>query len=324
MLHIAIIGVGGLGMRYVQSLARFRYEAKIQMVDISREALEKAEALFYSAGSGNHLVLESMESLDGLERCLDIAAIVTGSGPRRRLLEELLETKQVKNLLLEKVLFPQMDDYVAAERMIKDHGCKAWVNCGRRLFDFYNQLKAEFEGERITFLLRGGAWGIGCNGIHFLDLISFITGDMGGIRIYTEKLDDEIIESRRAGYIEFTGTLTGSMEGCDNFSITSDKAGDAPIIYTIASEKKLCMVNELAGRAAFLDAEGNWNSREILFSTRMQSEFTAPLFEEIIETGGCMLPDYQTSMRIHMPLLKELLNFMNLKNGTEEKICPIT
>ncbi len=324
MLNIAIIGVGGLGMRYVQSLAKFKYEAKIQIVDVSPQALERTEELFYSSNPFEHLRLESINEIGGLEEELDIVAIATGSKPRRELAEELLRTKHVKYLILEKFLFPQMDDYAAMERIIKEHGCKVWVNCARRIFDFYIQLKEEFRGKEITFALRGGAWGIGCNAIHFLDLISFMTDDMGNIHINTGKLDQEIIASKRNGYIEFTGTITGSMSGCGCFSFTSDKAGDAPIIYSIISEDKVCIVNELGGKAVFFDAAKNWDSREWSFSVGMQSEFTAPLFEEIIETGECMLPDYHTSMKIHMPFLEELLKFMNDRNGTSEKLCPIT
>ena len=324
MLHIAIIGVGGLGMRYVQSLARFKYEAKIQIVDISDQALEKTKELFYSMRPETHLILESFHTIEGLEEQLDIAAIATGSMPRRKLTESLLDTKHVKYLILEKVLFPQIEDYTVIKQKIEEHGCKAWVNCGRREQDFFSQLKEEFGGERIDFSLTGNAWGLGCNTVHFLDLISYITGDTEKICMNTEQLDSEMIKSKRPGYIEFTGTLTGSMGKCCRFSITSNKGENVPIIYVISSRNKLCIVKEFDKKAVYFESETNWESREVSFPTKLQSEVTAQLFEKIIETGNCRLPDYETSMKIHVPFLQELLKFMSRQNGKNTDICPIT
>lgn len=324
MLHIAIIGVGGLGMRYVQSLAHFRYEAKIQIVDISDQALEKTKELFYSMKPEKHLILESFHTLEGLEEHLDIVAVATGSKPRRKLTENLLDTKHVKYLILEKVLFPQVEDYMVINRKIEEHGCKVWVNCGRREQEFFKQLKEEFAGEPFEFSLTGGAWGLGCNTVHFLDLISFITGDTEKICIYSKELDREIIQSKRSGYIEFTGTLTGNMGKCRSFSITSDRGADAPIIYVISSKNRLCIVKEFDKKAVYFESKNHWEGKEVSLQMKLQSEITAPLFEKIVETGSCNLSDYETAMKIHVPFLQELLKFMNRHNETDTDMCPIT
>ena len=48
--------------------------------------------------------------------------------------------------------------------------CKtiAWVNCPRRMLDFYNELKKTLNGN-IHIAVTGNGGGLGCNGIPLLD-----------------------------------------------------------------------------------------------------------------------------------------------------------
>lgn len=324
MYQFAIIGCGGLGMRYIQSLAKLNIEAVVYAVDVSGEALEKAKALFEGNAPSEQVKLVLCNKIDEIPVEIDIAAVVTTSGVRRTLVEELLAHSTVSYLILEKVLFPCLEDYSAIEALLKEKKIKTWINCSRRIIPFFSWLKEEFQDQKIRFELTGGAWGIGCNSIHYIDLINFITGNTEGLEVCTEKLDAVIIESKRNGYIEFTGTLEGRTDVCEFFSLHSEVGEIEPVLYTISSKEKKCVVNEGGGVAYMFRKKDKWALETIPLKAYYQSTMTSGLFEEIINTGSCMLPDYETAQKEHIPFITALLEFMNKDREEKVKRCPIT
>ena len=52
----------------------------------------------------------------------------------------------------------------------------------------------------------GENWGLSCNSLHFIDLICYLT-DSNIISINTSGVSDKIMSSKRAGFIEFTGSI---------------------------------------------------------------------------------------------------------------------
>ena len=189
MYKFAVIGVGGLGSRYIQSLASLNVEATVFAVDLSDESLSKSKQLFDSMNPSDNVVLKLCHNIGELDDEMDIVAIATTSMPRRALTEQLLNSKTVKYLILEKVLFPELDDYDAVGKLISEKKVKAWINCSRRLFPFFGMLREEFADRNVRFILTGGQWGIGCNSIHYLDLIDYITDNSDGIEISADKID---------------------------------------------------------------------------------------------------------------------------------------
>lgn len=324
MYKFAIIGCGGLGARYIQSLATYGEEAIVYAVDISDESLNKAKELFESSKISDKVELKLCHDIEELEENLDIVAIATTSIPRRNITEKLLNSKNVGYLILEKILFPCLEDYEAISMLLNQKGIKTWVNCSRRVIPFFSQLKREFEGQKIRFELTGGAWGLGCNSVHYIDLINFITGSTDGISISIEKLDSEIIDSKRSGYIEFTGTLEGKTDRCEFFHFHSEAGEISPVLYSISSDDKMCIVNESGGMAYLFKKETGWALETVALKAYYQSTITSMLFEEIMKNGSCALPDYETAKAEHVPFIEALLKFMNKDKAEETKRCLIT
>lgn len=324
MYKFAVIGVGGLGSRYIQSLASLKVDAVVFAVDLSDDSLNKSKQLFDSMNPADNVELRLCHNIDELDEEIDIAAIATTSKPRRALTEQLLNGKKVKYLILEKVLFTELADYEAVGNLIKEKNVKTWINCSRRLFPFFKRLKDEFAGRNVRFVLSGGLWGIGCNSIHYIDLIDYITNNSNGIEIYTDKIDNEIISSKRGGCIEFTGTLEGKTDKCDYFALTSSPEKMYVPSYTISAKDKVCVVNESQQKAYLFKAENNWNPEELEVKAYYQSTITSQLFEQIVSTGDCLLPDYETACREHMPFLAAMLDFINKDKEEKVKSCPIT
>lgn len=325
MYYIAVIGVGGLGSRHLQSLASLKEPAEIQAVDISEESISVARERFESMHPGAHLSLSFCRTVAELNPQLDVVIVATNSMPRRGIVEELLAAKSVRMMILEKVLFPKLEDYSAIDELLRKSGCQAWVNHPRRLLPFYQRLHEIFAEEKnIHVHIRGGNWGLACNSVHFLDLIGHIAGDGVAPVIHKEGLDQEILPSKRKGYIEFTGTLTGNMGRCQMFSITSTAGEMTPIYITILSEQVECVIHEDRNKAFILRQKDNWNVEERSIDGKLQSEVTGPLVETLLRTGTCDLPNYQTAMREHIPFIQALLEILSQRKGEEVIVCPVT
>lgn len=325
MYHIAIIGVGGLGSRHLQSLASLKEPAEIQAVDISEESISVARERFESMRPGAHLSLSFCRTVADLNHQLDVVIVATNSMPRRSIVEELLAAKSVRMMILEKVLFPKLEDYSAIDELLRKSGCQTWVNHPRRLLPFYQRLREIFAEEKnIHVDIYGGNWGLACNSMHFLDLIGHIAGDGTAPVIYGKGLDQEILPSKRKGYIEFTGTLTGDMGRCQMFSITSAAGEMTPVRMAILGEQVECVIHEERNKAFILRQKDNWNVEACSIDGKLQSESTGPLVETLLRTGICDLPDYQTAMREHIPFIRALLEILSQRKGEEVIVCPVT
>jgi hypothetical protein len=243
---------------------------------------------------------------------------------RKQVIIELFKQVHVKYLILEKFLFPSLDDYDEISDLLKKHSYKTWVNCGRRMQPAYQHLKRYFQCEsNIIFSVTGGNWGLGCNGIHMIDMLAFLLEDTGFI-FDTTYLDPGCINSKRHGYIEFTGTLTGRSSKCAFVSLFSDKNNNYPMVISIKNQNIHCIIEETLERAFISKKENDWAISPIGFSMLYQSQLTGLLVEEITSSGSCRLPSYEESACLHKPLLSAYLNHYNSFINNPSDVCPIT
>ena len=325
MLHIAIIGTGNLGGRHLQSLASLKETAVIQVVDISASASEQAANWFHEKEPGQHLKLEIHQDISDLHEHIDIAIVATSADSRRRLTERLLTEKEVDYLILEKVLFQREADYRAVAEFIREKGCKAWVNCPRRTVDFYRECAELIKNEAFfQFAVSGADWGMGCNAVHYLDLIAFLTGSPEGFIISTEGLDRTVRDSKRQGFLEFTGVLEGRSGRCSHFTLASMARSDAPVLITMRSPNLFCMIRESDKKVWMMSGKNGWNAEEFTMARRYQSQMTSLVVGEILKTGNCGLTAYEDSMKIHVPFIRSLLEFLRVHMEWEKDTCPIT
>ena len=239
LTKVAIIGAGQLGSRHLQAMALTDIPLSLEVVDPSQESLDTAETRYREVPI-NPLIegINFYKKISDLNSNLDIAIIATTSKMRRAVIEQLLEEKSVKYLILEKFLFPDLKDYDTVQKLLLKHKVKAWVNCGRRSVSFYRDLKKIFQSEKnFDMTVSGTKWGLGCNSIHFLDIYAFMS-NQNRFETDREYLDKNLIDSKRSGYIEFTGTLRiKSSKGVLLLvSYANKDGGGRPVIITLQSE----------------------------------------------------------------------------------------
>ena len=324
MNKIALIGAGQIGKRHLQALLTCSLPFTLEIVDPDIDSIEIAKKLVTKKGdiSGVKTVNYSL-SPDSLSKEIDLCIIATSANVRFSVLQNLIKNTKVNNLLLEKILFQSIDDYFRARDIIEKHTINTWVNCPRRMYNVYGEIKKLLSGDtKLSYTLTGGDWGLGCNAIHFIDLLAYLTGSEISA-IDNTGLDNVIKESKRSGFIEFTGTLHATFENGSVLRMESMSGSSEPIMFTIETSKYILTISE-KDRIMKLKDKKTEECKTVLFDVPYQSNLTNIVAEELLLTGKCHLTTFNESMRLHLPLIKSLLGYYNSVNGSTSCVLPIT
>ncbi len=324
MHNIVIVGAGQLGSRHLQSLANVALQLNIDIVDPSVESLAMAVDLFNLSLSQSNHTIKSHISLDTIKsNKIDIAIIATNSLVRRRVIEELTDKCEVKHLVLEKFLFPQIEDYNVIAKILSSKKINAWVNCPRRMFDFYKNIKSEMKDSSVISF-TGGLWGLGCNGIHMLDLIAFLT-DEDDFILNPDLLNDKLLESKRNGYIEFAGKIIGYTKSKRHtFTLASNAMVDEPFTISIITGGNTHVIFEAAKKQVSFYPNSSQTIKERSLNVPFQSQLTNLVVEQLLNLGTCELTTYTESSKLHLQYLEMLLAFMQKQSGVKTEKCMIT
>lgn len=324
MKKIAIIGAGQIGSRHLQSLAKTDIEISIEIVEPNNNAAETAKKRYEEIDKNEKITnISFCGSIDKLSTELDLVIVATNSNIRYEITKQLLKTKTVKNLVLEKVLFQEIKHYYDIEKLLNETKTKCWINHPRRMFPFYQNLKKELIGaKQISFSIHGGNWGLACNGLHFLDIFTYLS-NKNSITINTDYLFKKIFTSKRENYIEFNGKLVGTI-GNHFFTLFSDE-NTTPTLMTISSDKLVAFIDETNGFAKISTKANEWKweiiQNKIIY---YQSELTHLLVKELFSKDNCILPSYHEAMKLHILFIQSLLDYMESIEGKKRKNCPIT
>src|SRR5690606_30556452 len=110
------------------------------------------------------------------------------------------------SLILEKVLFQRIADFATIARVLDEGRVATWVNCPRRMWPAYRQLRDRLKGEAIASIEMSGAhWDIGCNAIHCIDLIAFLTG--AGALVVDDIRPGDVLPAKRPGMLHIEGIV---------------------------------------------------------------------------------------------------------------------
>jgi hypothetical protein len=324
MNSIIIVGAGQLGSRHLQALALLDKPFHIEVVDPSRDNLDTAISRFEEInGFEQHAVTYHTELKSLTTNKFDIAILATNANVRSKIIKELLRSNKVGYFILEKVLFQSIREYQEISELLKETDSRAFVNCTRRMFDFYQKLKVSVMNDGPVIMeVIGNNWGLGCNSIHFVDLFNFLTKD--NITIWQNNLDENFIDSKRVGYKEFTGNLSGRTSSGNSLSLTCYNNGAPNASIRISNQNKRFIIEESLGKAWKSDSNNEWKAEEILFSMTYQSQLSHLVVNQLLETDDCMLTPYNISSSLHIPFIQTLLEHFNnyIENKTER--CPIT
>ena len=321
---ILLVGAGQLGSRHLQGLAQIDIPVSIAVIDPNRSSLKTAQERFVEIKENPNIKeIRFYTSIDKAPGSIDLAVIATGADVRAEVVTSLIADRTVRNIILEKFLFQKEADFARVGELLQKQQVNAVVNCPRRLYPIYRQLQNILSGEvSITFCVDGSNWGLGCNVIHFLDLFAFLTGN-SSIKIDDKLLDKAVLESKRPGFVEFTGTLKGSNARGDRFEISSRIEPGTPLQVSIETTNQQIKIHEAGGKALFSNKVTGTEHQET-FTMPYQSQLTGVVAREMLMNKDCGLTPYHESMQLHLPVLRSFIGHLNNVSNKQYDYCPIT
>jgi len=318
--NIAIIGAGQIGSRHLQAIARLGIPLSIDLVDPSDESIGICIGRFNEIRKGaGGMVVNGHGAIDSINRKIDICIVSTSCDVRAGIIRELLEKTTVGGLILEKILFNRIKDYYAISELLMAKNIPAWVNCYLRSAGVFRELKEEIgKNAKLEINVKGAAWGMGSAAVHFIDLLSFLSGTA---EYNIKTCDIDFIPSKRKGFHELSGTIEIANEAGSCLNMTCEK-GDMPSEYlTISTDSAAYGYSSWCGDVARkTTSEGLTRSDTVKIP--FQSETTNMHVEMILNVGKCLLPTFEESARLHLPFIRKITEAYANKTGTE--ICPLT
>lgn len=329
-IDIAVIGVGKVGIRHFQALLKCKNSLTIHIVDPSKNALKAARDLaeneFQIHRQARHDIAY-LNDITELPSEIAICIISTNSDIRATIAARLLDSKLVRYLLLEKVLFQKLADYDGVGERLEKQSIDAWVNCPMRLIQPYTNIPSELDYSKpITISVTGVNWGLACNSVHFIDFFRFLTRQP--LEFLETSLSSPVaVNNNRGVFFEFYGEIHGAALESANLKLECSQNDKVPNkIYSIEIENGCKFKKQYVFRPGAISCHNLNDPNEpiISFPETYQSNLTNIVIDKIINKGTCELPTYKASAADHILLLESILrNFRNHPDFSSDS-CPIT
>ena len=202
-------------------------------------------------------------------------------------------------------------------------GAKGCVKTNRRYDESYKKLKKIFsDSERIhIYISTSNVSALATSLIHYLDMFSFFTDDFN-VNLNGDFLLNQLFPNKRGkDFVEFAGTVIGSIKNGSTFSMTSLPATKLPYVINIIGKDKHIMIDETNERITNLL---NPIDKEISFMYEHVSGLTNKITEDILSKDNCNLTTIQESQIHHKEIFRIFNQHIKKLTNKEQKLCPIT
>ncbi len=321
-MKVLIVGAGQLGSRHLQALRNTKFDLDITVSDPSLNSLKVAQERYESLPEAGHHTIKFLENLPA-QGSWDLAIVATNASPRKLVMQHMIERLQIKNYILEKILFTKAADYEWAQKQAMDVLKNAWVNCCMRQMPIYQQIKDDLKSPQFTYVVSGSNYGLVTNAIHYLDYASWLAGTQE-YSLDTSKLDLKTVPSKRQGYLELNGTLSAHFKSGAVAEISCFADGNLPIAVEVHSNTQRYVVLESERKALYWNSERNWVREEKEAVIPYQTQLTTEIVSLFHEGKNCSLPSLSESIKIHLNLLNPIRDFLTRTNQVQVDEFPFT
>lgn len=330
-MRIMIIGFGQIGKRHFQSLLGLKSRVNIYLVDpiFKNKNILEAELVKPNIKVA---CFEDLEDYREQKILLDLCIIATNSDKRMYLLNKIILLFNVKNIILEKFLFNKVSDYSKALKLCRDRHGFIFVNQWMCQSLVIRNILSEFKNDSLDVKVTGIEWGMGCNILHFIDLVRYFNiNDEDFPKIIEQNLNPRIRQAKREGFYEIYGNLSIKygkhnlfVECCESdFPVGSTPNGINIEIKVKNLKNKFIKFSLKSG---WINGEKNINGKVTKFSKKIEliSGMTRDIFRKLTLNKKIYLPNLEQSINQHIIICKifarHFEKIMKIKIG----LCPIT
>ena len=284
-MKICVIGVGNIGMRYVQGISKKFPDTQLLLVDAPArlQELEKMQL-------GD---VKLLTSLDDINEPIDLCVVSTSCEPRMAIYKRCLDLKP-RYIILEKYLFKSREEF---EECLSLPRVPTFVNqwmYGSKTFDCL------FEEEARAVELAGSGWGLACNAVHWIDVFKRHM-NITHLQMGSDTSISKVFPSKRAGYEEIYGELVFVDRDTDKTFKLIDTGDDS-----ITGGQEI----RVDGRVYFFDYAHIKRDDVVLSDFPYFSELIGDVVGDIMDSGKCSLPFLEESISQHL-LIEEIFETLD-------------
>ena len=310
MVNVCLIGCGGVGKRHLEAMLKVKNDINIEVVEPN---IENTPTTLVGQN------INYFSKIEDVSNNIDICLIATTANVRKKVILELVSKKNVKFMILEKVVFQNEKDFDEILKLFEEKNIKSWVNCHLRAQPIYKELKTQSIISYDTTMTYeySDDFTLSSSAIHILDLFSYLCDDYD-LEIQDIVTDTELKTSRHSGCVDFNGYM--KVKSTNGYELVVKKRdahfGEHLTIYH----------NDLTVRSS----EGDDPDNRIGFVQDKkipyvwQSSLTNSYIDDIIEKSDCDLSTLENSAKLHKIMLKSFRNLLKEKYNREVVDCPIT
>ena len=145
MVNISLIGCGGIGKRHLEALLKVKNNINIEVVEPNTEKINEAKEL---VSEFNNYFFDVNSLSDDIYICI----VSTPASVRKSIILNLIKNKKIKYLILEKVVFQNVNDFKEVMELLNKNNIKCWVNCHLRVQPIYKKIKSLLNSNEKTIL----------------------------------------------------------------------------------------------------------------------------------------------------------------------------
>lgn len=312
MKSVLLIGCGNIGFRHLQALVQLPQAVEIMVVEPNLLAHPRIATLI-AEHKGSHRI-ELRDSLPSMVAHFDLAVLATPANHRRIIVENLLSRYKIAVMILEKVLFQRLEDLDAVQTLLVAHGVKAYVNCGRRYFPGYVDLKRRFSVQQqpLDISVSGSSFNLASNAVHFIDLAEYLNG-CGCVKLDGAGLQAGSCAAKHADCIEIFGNLTAYLVNGARLTIDCGADGPLAVAVELSGQSIAITIDEVARKITESEVTTDFLSKNV-------SE-CVEIYATVLQSGQCNLTPYADSIRQHRLYLSVVLAHLSLP---QDAICPVS
>lgn len=305
--NILLVGCGNIGFRHLQAFVNTKLPLNLTIIEINEENISKANEYIKQQDNINNI--NFFKDINDIKTAyFDICTVSTCSDIRLKLFRNIVNNNNIEyisNIILEKVVFQNMDQFEEYEEIIKK-----FKNCNTYISSHWNHIYQNkylelFKNPKIS--ITGGRWGLMCNSIHALIFISYFKSD------FTLNLnpDYQILTSKRSNFKE----LYGELYNDDIRIVCLDNDNNMVITFIEGKYKLIVNINKTAN---FHFYENDILIEEFDKNIVYTSDYFKSEYENILLHHNTNICDYNRGKLMHKVL------FDAIKDVFNSKLIPIT
>jgi predicted dehydrogenase len=236
-------GLGMMGRRHLKGLVRAGYD--VVAFDPSEESANIARKELSNEG----LSVESFSNIliPNENKKYELAIFAETAQFRYENVSTFLKNNTANRFLLEKPLSANPAEVAQYSKIFRDQNItvdRVSVNYPRRTWSYVKRLRElSKQSKSVKITINGGAFGFGCNGIHYIDMFTYIVGGAMPVIKYSSVSKMKIESGRGGNFSDFGGEFILSNEK-GSLYCSGSATSSANVVMSVVGDDFYAWVDE--------------------------------------------------------------------------------